>query len=325
MTTSRSNKPTAPRALVSYQSERGLDTLFHRELKATPPGDFNDPFEFRLAPPSDCKPEQLEKHYLSQTAIPWQVQRPKHPSDEAYNKWVQEVIKLPPHKHAQLFGSVRDMMIEVLGKHRGVVCFSALSYEHKPPTVAAAKTAALMWAHYTDKHRGLMIEFNLRSPVLSAWIGSEWLFKVHYHQDRPLADLADFDLGPDDGTIDRLTKRWASQKYSAWSYEREWRLICPFAPPKNPKGFSNTRLVDGKLMHFAALRSAIGKPSSPWLETEPVTAVKRVVLGARSRDRFRADVLKVLDSPAYQHVHIQEARLCPQSFGLDYVDIRKPS
>ena len=57
-------KTKMPRALVIYQSERGLDTLFHRELKVAPPGNFNDPFEFRLAPPADCKPGQLEEHYM---------------------------------------------------------------------------------------------------------------------------------------------------------------------------------------------------------------------------------------------------------------------
>jgi len=313
-----------PRVLVTYQSERGLDTLFHRELRVSPPSDFNDPFELRLASPAGYTTEQLKAHYLSQTAIPWLIERPKHSSDEAYMDWVQQAVKAPRHKHAQIFSSVRDTMIDVLGKYRGVACFSALTYKQKPPSLAAAKTTALMWAHYANKHRGLMIEFDIRSLVLTAWLKSGWLFRVHYHKNRPVAALEDFDLGSDGKSIDQLTMRWASPKFNAWAYEREWRLICPFVPEKDPQGFTNARMVDGKLMHFAALRPAIGKPATPWLETSPVRSIKRVVLGQRATKQFKKDVIHVLESPAYKHVHIQEAQLSSRSFGLDYVDIRKP-
>lgn len=79
----------------------------------------------------------------------------------------------------------------------------------------------LMWAHYTNGHRGACLKFRMsewcRSGDLQGWV----IRKVHYSIERPLLDLS----RPEQETADTLN-RIAFTKHKNWRYENEWRMLC---------------------------------------------------------------------------------------------------
>jgi hypothetical protein len=82
---------------------------------------------------------------------------------------------------------------ETWSKTRGVLCFSA---DWRDPVI---------WSHYSDKHKGLCLGFDLPDNVTRA---------VTYVDGRlALGDSMRPDMGQD----------WLYTKYNNWSYEREIR------------------------------------------------------------------------------------------------------
>ena len=86
---------------------------------------------------------------------------------------------------------------------RGVSCFS----EHPDDT--------LLWSHYGGGHRGICLEFDTSSPLLTGK-----LHKVSYCDDIPEINIVDELIGERSRILDTLLT-----KASCWSYEREWRAI----------------------------------------------------------------------------------------------------
>src|SRR5262249_46780000 len=67
----------------------------------------------------------------------------------------------------------------------------------------------LMWGHYADHHRGVCLEFNVRTPDFCSAI------EVNYSTEYPQFSLADGgDISP------------FHSKSADWSYEQEYRLIA---------------------------------------------------------------------------------------------------
>ena len=67
-TSARSDRKTFP-PLLHYIDEHGLDVLSRRELKITPPGKFNDPFEFWTTTPTGFMKEQVKQLFLSERCL----------------------------------------------------------------------------------------------------------------------------------------------------------------------------------------------------------------------------------------------------------------
>ena len=90
----------------------------------------------------------------------------------------------------------------------------------------------LMWAHYSDKHQGICLEFNVKNKLICAAL------KVSYETEYPEYDLTD------DTAVGNLFPLLA--KSAVWSYEDEFRLIAedenafmPDPDPETPKMKNN--------------------------------------------------------------------------------------
>jgi len=70
----------------------------------------------------------------------------------------------------------------------------------------------LMWSHYSDKHRGICLEFDAGHAV----IGNAW--QVQYNDVLPALDMLT--------TTDESIFRILVSKSSDWSYEGEYRVLA---------------------------------------------------------------------------------------------------
>jgi hypothetical protein len=87
----------------------------------------------------------------------------------------------------------------------------------------------LMWAHYADQNRGCCVEFDVRDLFIPGQVGI--LLPIMY--DDRLFDVTPYyqDILKGDGN--KLVALIAAcRKSKRWSYEREWRIVCPAPPPQ---------------------------------------------------------------------------------------------
>lgn len=97
-------------------------------------------------------------------------------------------------------------------------------------SLSETKDNLLMWSHYADSHRGVVIEFDVEEsepftlfnmPKKSGF-SSKWIFeRVNYRKTRWLEDPA---LKSDDD----IMKHYILTKSDEWIYEKEHRFILPF-------------------------------------------------------------------------------------------------
>lgn len=103
-------------------------------------------------------------------------------------------------------------------------------------SVSEDRDNLLMWAHYADEHRGVVLEFRVSAEIDNPLCIAT---KVAYPQTPPaLFDDEEF-LGYwfGTGTWDRgriSLGRYAATKGSAWQHEREWRVWYPVEPRQGP-------------------------------------------------------------------------------------------
>lgn len=115
---------------------------------------------------------------------------------------------------------LRDAMNKTkkdISKNTGILCFSK-DY-HSP----------VQWAHYADNHQGICIGFEIKDNLLD---------QIKYI-DKPCSlpnNIEDIDL--------EFMKKLLLQKYSHWSYEREWRAFVSLEEKKNNLYYKN---FDGEI------------------------------------------------------------------------------
>jgi hypothetical protein len=154
---------------------------------------------------------------------------------------------------------------------------------------------ALMWSHYADSHKGVVIEFDdshsafnrRRSP------GDEFgcLRSVVYSKDRPELNMQ----AVDDDTVFQV---FALTKAEQWRYEEEVRLIWP--------------------LQFADKTIEVAGGSIALLTCDP-SAVKSVTFGCKTQSSTVQAVRHALaQHPGAAHITLKRASLHDTTFELIY-------
>jgi hypothetical protein len=177
-------------------------------------------------------------------------------------------------KIAPLIGST---WIEAANKSTGVLCLSEIA------------DSLLMWSHYADRHRGIVIEFDADQATFNCRRGPKDEFyhlrQVVYSEARPST------LDHHDGTTVLLTKA------PDWAYEREWRIFKLLKDAKH--------VIDKQ-------------PLVICLFDVPVECIRRVVFGARiDKAILMEEVRRVRQATNLAHIKLTQARLKLGSFALD--------
>lgn len=160
-----------PRLVYRYMNAAtGWECLKEGSLAFTPPGLLNDPFDSNPALDFNISDEQLERLR--------QRRPPGMPLDRART---QAAMKRT--RNAFLYNT------------SGVACFTS------------KRDDPLMWAHYGDKHRGVMVGFDAKQ------FGH--LQHADYSETRPRVDA-------EASEVDKALL----VKSSIWGYEDEWRLTA---------------------------------------------------------------------------------------------------
>jgi len=274
--------------LFKYTTHFGLNVLRDLQLKVTPPNELNDPFEF--TPYVGGRVTEDHIHDLIASIPPRDV----------YDEMIKSGEKLPPFEQFEEFAkrtprgnlksvipifqqsyeSVIAAQSDLVSKRMGLICFSEQEND------------ILLWSHYTDGHKGMLLEFNSSHQYFKL---NSRFSKVKYTDTRVAYDP----LWPDGGSeLDRYAEEVLCTKNSVWAYENEWRSLFPL-------DWCHKKIIPSGVLHFTDI---------------PPDLVSRVVLGFRCPDELQKQVLEVKKQRGLTF-SVFRAFLHPNEFRVEYRSI----
>jgi hypothetical protein len=250
--------------LFKYLAPERIDVLQKRRIRFTPPGAFNDPFEFRpvlktLA--SDPEFQQfidLEFNKLADTELakigPLLSLVPKAHVDDLKHNARSKMLPVFRSLEPALIMHLNQKLDEEFNKHFGVLCLSELW------------DSILMWGHYTSSHEGFVIGFDAehsffnqrRSPADEFG----FLRQVRYQVSRPVVSLMS------SGALE-----WFETKADVWAYEREWRMFRVLSQAKEVMPIGETLLHLFEFPSDCITEVILGVRCSSATETAIISAI----------------------------------------------------
>lgn len=173
-------------------------------------------------------------------------------------------------------------MHQALPRHIGVLCLSG-SGRHP-----------LMWAHYTDCHKGALLEFDEDAPCFNRRRHEDdefgCLHRVWYADARPMLSAQ-----RNTGALVAM----ALTKALEWAYEQELRLLWPLeeADRSVTAGNAKVHLID-----------------------VPTTALRSVTIGCKAAEEFVKELLHTVGS-FKSSIAVRAATIDDHSFSLNYRDL----
>ncbi|HEX7517302.1 MAG TPA: DUF2971 domain-containing protein [Chthoniobacterales bacterium] len=244
--------------LYKYCDHRGLDILRTLRLKVTPPNKFNDIFEFTPTSIGANPVKWAEAEEIPQFAP--QIRRRLaargkifEGSDEEFRDFVEREAKEPVLASPD---QVREMcrgILDHISKTHGIICFSK------------RKNNLLMWSHYADGHKGVVIGFDVPHHLKT--------LEADY-KSRRLPWRLSKDSTPQEFLQE--TENLVRRKSCHWRYEREVRLLWSFADCERDvdcngtaqyfKAITPATIKEVILGYRCDVNSAIEKAVRHWIE-----------------------------------------------------------
>jgi Protein of unknown function (DUF2971) len=296
--------------LFKYIRPERIDVVDKLEIRFTQPDALNDPFELRphfdsiiaeadvLAnfpqTPVDLRPMVAQAYSMLS-----EDQRTMLPLDAAMRE-VEAFMATDDAREATAQGlriflrsmrdgaaPIREAIYRAFNDNVGILSLSEIPDNE------------LMWAHYADRHTGLVLCFDERHSFFNRrrTENDEFYFvrEVRY-SNRPAVSLATID-----GDALLITKG------AKWSYEKEWRMLVPL------RDATRSLTIAGDTVHLFAF---------------PPDALQRIILGAHASLDTEACLQSVLsERPELRHVHVTRAiiDLDARSIKISWPDVEKDS
>ncbi len=200
-----------------YSPKKGLNAITTNRIYFTPPKFFNDPFEFL---PSAKRP-------LNDKEIAAKLKTRRHQdvirrafksigifegNKNEFKKWLydnfDEALSILKSRFRNAYSVVQNTFCDMISNHYAV-CSLSLTFSN-----------ILMWSHYADSHRGIIIGYDLQESDFPN--GS--LSPVNYKVERVLVEPLFF-AGTEPYKKDLLESM--QTKSVSWKYEQEYRIILP--------------------------------------------------------------------------------------------------
>lgn len=263
--------PFVKRGLFKYFSTGSyeLEKFLRRQVRLVPPKYFNDPWEFLIR----AEP---------QTELEIRAQFERFENESGYgNRTEQE-------KEALFRSFVASVTSAHFQEGEGPHLQENLSALFGVVSLTAEPLNRVMWAHYSDSHRGFVAEFKVSGET--KWQGLPAVMtpfgparEVPYEK-----TLKRFDTrSPDNTKI-----FWA--KHKAWRYESEWRVIGTLQESSHdPK--------DGKTFYL--------------LDFQP-QGLLRLIFGLRVDHAVKDRLLEMLKDAEFAHVKKEIVKIDSESGDL---------
>jgi hypothetical protein len=273
-----------------YCGSHGVFILEDLKLKITPPNQFNDPFEFtpRMIwsnPLGKATSILANKEYLKLIYAKEKSEGKFTGSFRefrAYSKANRPTVAKHLSKFIPLSAArVQKRMLDSASTKFGVLCLSK------------RRDSILMWGHYSDKHRGLVIGFDASNPIFRS-ADQRGLQDVKYIRERVIFDATWADSDP---RTSGYEQEMVFSKNEDWRYEEELRQLFELHT------LEQKPLDNGSPGYFMNI---------------PPLAILSVTLGAKCADELEKRVRSAVAKPSLSHVNLDRAALHESEFALEF-------
>lgn len=259
-----------PMFFYKFVSSDRLDILTGGMIRFTPVTDLNDPFELNptITPIASKYFELLQDISEGKCeSLSFDESDYEYSSERHYQ--VDQMRKVFDSKIAE-YGVLSVSSNDKINQ------FLTVSM----PDKSDPRTNLLMWSHYGDSHKGLVIEFE------AGFVEGIDMKLVEYRDEREILTFEDIE----DDNFDSILLR----KSIEWSYEQEYRAILPLAKADS---------VNGGVHLFKIIKSK----------------VRSITFGSKMPNDKKLDIIKTLKSDAdYKHIAYNHARLHDDGYFLDF-------
>ncbi|MCX5637378.1 MAG: DUF2971 domain-containing protein [Planctomycetota bacterium] len=173
--------------------------------------------------------------------------------------------------------------------------------QRKSCLLSVSKTAqnTVMWAHYSDKHKGAIIGIDFDEIIP----GGIWMDHVEYSEQRPKINiLTDFEEPPKAFLKTILTKS------TEWKYEQEFRAI-----------FLVDFLEDLQKQGLACLKDFNGKKT--WFLLLNPKSIKEIIFGLYAEESLKLAIGKLIERAELQHVKLYQVEES-ETYTLNLTDLK---
>jgi hypothetical protein len=244
--------------MYKYCGDWGVDVVRFLQLKVTPPDQFNDLFEFMPAPTgcfnqSDLSAMIADEKVMHEDFATLKAQGAPLQDFESYRRYLQQQIQSEKFidKLKEEFETIespdrcKNLCKEVSGS-LGLVCFTT------------KRDNLLMWSHYANGHKGLVIGFDSDHAFFNQRCRLRPVEYPEGEDDRRF--VWDFSLNPGDDGYQSMAETFIVTKSRRWHYEDEWRMLLDL------ETLERRLICGGVLGHFINF---------------PVDAITEIILGYR--------------------------------------------
>lgn len=155
----------------------------------------------------------------------------------------------------------------------------------------------LMWAYYTDCHKGFVIGFDSENEFFSpGYLSRGGLQPVNYQANRFVLPPAGFN-GLTHDEMEGANEQYFFTKSEHWKHERELRIVAE--PPRADKTIQPEGQLPIHLFRF------------------PVEAVREIIFGYRISPELRNELVGLAEEK-YPHASLVQAELNRHRFSLDF-------
>jgi hypothetical protein len=272
------------KSVFKYFSTHGIDVLTHFELRVTPPNQFNDPLEFS---PRFVSPKTFGEDILKSEGLLRQLHVLHYKDFSDFEDFKRYAAANLDQMAAKLNQAARQATSGMVETHH---ILERASQIYAVMCLSERRDSLLMWGHYADRHRGIVIGFDRFSDVFAP------LRSVDYVQDR-VEFNPDWALNSPQELGD-FTQRIIFSKNEEWKYEAEMRRYFYLHKLPRPRPLSN-----GEIGYFVPIL-----PES----------ILSVSLGVRCSAQTERDVLLALKNPQLAHVTLEKALLHDTEFRMAF-------
>lgn len=282
--------------MTSDTAKKVIDSL---QVRWSSPLLFNDPFDTQFSLRFDFKDIEFEKALKAEIIkIVYGVEEPQGDDTHLFFSVLKILRSIRDRIPKEEYESETEKDIQK-GIENGAKFLAEESSkwklyleDNRVFCVAEEYDNLLMWSHYGDMHKGVVIRFKCIPELDTALCAA---IPVIYQKGMPvIASLEDWVkhlTGQKFLDFKPIYNRYISTKSQHWSYEREWRLVIP------KKSNDNSLFEDQGI----------------WPEE-----IDSVYLGCRISDTDQKEILEILKSSKLSHVKIYQASKNEASFTLDF-------
>jgi uncharacterized membrane protein len=173
---------------------------------------------------------------------------------DVFNPDIDEFKSLAKKYDEIDFDAVENKLIDTVNEINRKI-FDLIDTRFGVASLTTLGTDALMWSHYADSHRGLVIEYDLAEYIDGKSKSRMILMPVNYTSKRVCInenvmdeiDLVNYDLKGNEDIV-KMFLKGIYTKYSKWSIEKEWRSLTVL--PENNEKMRKVKSLPIKSIYF---------------------------------------------------------------------------